>query len=68
VFQFVFFPKRLGGRELGFLAMGGAAILLVDQSSPQPDLFTAQEAKHSVFSGLMLPARFYQLALALQQS
>jgi hypothetical protein len=37
----VFFAIRLSGSELGFLAMGGRAVLLVRQPTHEPDLFTA---------------------------
>jgi hypothetical protein len=46
MFRLVFFAIRLRGSKLGFLAMGRTAILLVRQPPQQPDLFTAQKAKH----------------------
>jgi hypothetical protein len=58
MFQFIFFAIRLCGGELGFLAMGGRTVLLIHQPPHQTDLFTAQEAKHPIFPGLILPARF----------
>jgi hypothetical protein len=36
----------------------GTAVLLVHQLPQKPDLFTAQEAKHRIFLGPILLARF----------
>jgi hypothetical protein len=57
VFEVVFFPESLGGGELGFFAMTGAAILLVSHPAEEPDLFTAQETQHPNLSraGLCRP-------------
>ena len=58
VLDLVFFAERLGGSEPRFLAVRGTAVLLVHQLPQKPDLFTAQEAKHRIFLGPILLARF----------